>query len=132
MDSAEDKVVKKTETSAVERTRDRDVFSPYVDIYEDEDGLVLVADMPGVPPDRVDVRVDNGSLTLRGDVPDLALEGGQPIYAEYKTGDYERTFTISEAVDTERIEAAMSDGVLTLRLPKLARVKQRRIEVKPG
>lgn len=132
MDNKEDSVVKKPETSPVERTRDRDVFSPYVDIYEDQDGLTLVADMPGVASGRVDVRVDNDTLTVRGEVPDAELPGGQLIYREYKTGDYERSFTISEAVDTEGIVASMSNGVLTVRLPKLARVKQRRIEVKPG
>ena len=132
MDNKEDSVVKKPETSPVERTRDRDVFSPYVDIYEDQDGLTLVADMPGVASGRVDVRVDNDTLTVRGEVPDAELPGGQLIYREYKTGDYERSFTISEAVDTEGIVASMSNGLLTVRLPKLARVKQRRIEVKPG
>ena len=115
-----------------ERTEDRPVFTPYVDIYEDNDGLTLVADMPGVPPEGVDVRVEKETLTIHGSVPDLTLEGGQALYGEYRTGDYERSFTISHAVDTQKIDAAMKDGVLTLRLPKAQHAKERKIPVKVG
>ena len=131
MANPEDKPAK-TGESHVERAEERTVFAPYVDIYEDESGLTLVADMPGVPADGVDARVEKDTLTIRGRVPQLQLEESRQIYAEYKTGDYERSFTISQAVDTQKIEASMANGVLTLRLPKSQQAKERRIQIKAG
>ena len=119
-------------TTPAERAEERPVFTPYVDIYEDEEGLTLIADMPGVPPDGVDVRVEKETLTLRGSVPALTLEGGHAVYTEYRTGDYQRSFTVSHAVDSGKIEATMKDGVLTLRLPKAEQARERKIPVKAG
>ena len=132
MAQSQDMPVQAGREAPAERTEDRPVFTPYVDIYEDSDGLTLVADMPGVPAEGVDVRVEKETLTIRGAVPEFSLKGGQPLYAEYRTGDYQRSFTISHAVDTQKIDAAMKDGVLTLRLPKAEQAKERRIPVKAG
>ena len=132
MPATQDNLPSEAERTAVERTSGRPVFTPYVDIYEDSDGLTLVADMPGVPPDGVDVRVEKATLLLRGHAPALKLEGGRAVFAEYQTGDYERSFTISSAVDTAKIDAQMANGVLTLRLPKAQSAKERKIQVKSG
>ena len=132
MANPQDNLPQSADAKAAERTRDRAVFVPYVDIYEQEDGMTLVADMAGVPSDGVDVRVEKDTLTIHGRVPDLELEGGRAVYTEYRTGDYERAFTISHAVDTEKIEASMANGVLTVLLPKAQRAKERKIEVKAG
>jgi len=119
-------------TVPTERAEDRPVFTPYVDIYEDEEGLTLVADLPGVPPDGVDVHVEKETLMIKGRVPEQKLEQGQIVYSEYQSGDYERAFTISHAVDASKIEAAMKDGVLTVRLPKAEQAKERKIPVRSG
>ncbi len=132
MADSDDRVSKSPETSVPERTRDRDVFLPYVDIYDDDSDLTLVADMPGVGPEGVEVRVEKDVLFILGRVPEIQLEGGNPVYTEYKTGDYERQFNVSQTVDTDQIEASMTDGVLTVRLPKIQRARERKIEVKPG
>ena len=132
MADSDQRVSKAPETSAAERTRDRDVFVPYADIYEDDTGLTLVADMPGVSPEGVDVRVEKDALLILGKVPEMQLANGNPVYTEYKTGDHERQFNVSQAVDTDKIEASMKDGVLTVRLPKIQRARERKIEVKPG
>ena len=125
---------KRTEAGerAAEPTSDRAVFVPYADIYEEGDVLTLVADMPGVPADGVDVRVEKDALIIHGRVPDVELEGGRLVHPEYRSGDYERTFTVSHAIDTDRIEATIVDGVLTVRLPKAERAKERKVQVKPG
>ena len=132
MADSEHTPAKSQETAPAERAGERPVFTPYVDIYEDDDGLTLIADMPGVPPDGVDVRAEKETLTLYGHVPDMALEGGNPVYTEYRNGDYERAFTISHAVDCDKIEATMANGLLTVRLPKAERAKERKVPVKPG
>ena len=119
-------------TVPAERAEERPVFTPYVDIYEDEEGLTLIADLPGVPHEGVDVNVEKETLTIKGRVPEQKLEGGKVVYSEYQSGDYERAFTISHAVDASKIEAAMKDGVLTLRLPKSEQAKERKIPVRSG
>lgn len=132
MPATKDNLPTANEQTEVERVASRQAFTPYVDIYEDGDGLTLVADMPGVPPEGVDVRVEKETLLLRGHAPELKLESGRAVFAEYQTGDYERSFTISRAVDTTRIEAKIADGVLTLRLPKAQSAKEHKVQVKPG
>ncbi len=120
------------ETVPAERAEDRPVFTPYVDIYEDEEGLTLIADLPGVAPDAVDVHVEKEMLWIRGHVPEQTLDEGRVVYSEYANGDYERAFTISQAVDSSKIEASMKDGVLTVRLPKAEEAKERKIPVRSG
>lgn len=115
-----------------ERTHTRPTFSPNVDIYEKGDGLVLVADMPGVDEKSLDVRLEQGVLTITGRVAPEAPEGMQLIYSEYTVGDYERAFTLGGDFHTERIEASFSNGVLRLALPKAPEVKPKKIEIKTG
>ncbi|NOZ22378.1 MAG: Hsp20/alpha crystallin family protein [Planctomycetes bacterium] len=126
---ADTPVKKAPEKRDVERTSEAECFAPAVDIYETEDALVLQADMPGVTKDNVDVKVEEDVLTLTGKAA-MPPQDAAPLYAEYRIGDYYRAFTLSQEIDVDRISAEMTDGVLTLRLPKTDRMKSRKIEVK--
>ena len=118
------------ELEGVERARARRCFIPKVDIYETEDAVVLVADMPGVDADSVDITLEKNILTISGNVSDGEREGYGLAYSEYREGDYERTFSLSNEVDRSKIGATMKDGVLKLTLPKAEEMKTRRIAVR--
>ncbi len=119
-----------SQTRDLERTRSRAVFAPDVDIRETRDELIVYADIPGVPEDKVEVTLEKGVLTIRGEVPVDRKDGKYSrILGEYATGDYERAFTLSDEVDQEKIRATVKDGVLTLHLPKAAPAKARKIQV---
>ncbi len=112
-----------------ESTRNVPVFIPAVDIYESQDSLTLVADMPGVPLENVDIDLDADQLTIRGTVPLRAENSGKVLFQEYCTGDYYRQFTLSNEIDRAKIQASMKDGVLRLVLPKAEAAKPRKITV---
>jgi HSP20 family molecular chaperone IbpA len=103
-------------------------FSPRVDIVETAEELTVFADLPGVKSNDVDVRFENGELTLRGRC-DPRHQGGF-LMNEYHVGDFYRVFTVSEAINAEKISAELKGGVLTIHLPKAEAVKPRRIAVK--
>ncbi len=105
--------------SGAERTRDRLAFVPRVDIYETEENIVVVADMPGVDEKSVDITLEKNVLTINGYVELVQPENYSLAYAEYRVGDYERSFTLSNEIDQDNIEATLKDGVLTLTLPKV-------------
>ena len=113
----------------VERTLGGTTYSPRFDIWEDDDEMILYGDLPGVMPEDLDVRFENPVLTIHGKVNprhnDIKF-----LHGEYGIGDFHRTFTIGEAIDTERISAELKNGVVTVHLPKNEKVKPRRIEVK--
>lgn len=111
-----------------ERTRGGVTYSPRVDIAETENELLLYADLPGVAAEHLDVQFENRELTIQGKVAPRH-ENGQLAYSEYGVGDFHRTFTIGEQIDTTKISAELKNGVLTLHLPKVEEVKPRRIEV---
>ena len=113
-----------------ERTRDRPVYVPHVDIVETEDTLEIFADMPGVTRDTVEVTVEQRVLRIHGRAEMPLPEGLAPLYLEYQPGDYERAFTLSDAVDPAGIEARVRAGVLHLKLPKAGPAKQQKIEVR--
>ena len=114
---------------AREDTRSQEVFAPPpVDIFEDDGGLVVVADLPGVEPGGLDVRVEQGVLTIQG--RPQALTAGTPLHREFELTGFFRQFQLPEEIDTERIEAQLTQGVLTLRLPRAAPAAPRRIEVR--
>jgi HSP20 family molecular chaperone IbpA len=102
-----------------ERTRDRLAFVPRVDIYEADDNIVVVADVPGVDEASMDITLEKNVLTINGYVEPVQPEGYSLAYAEYRVGDYERSFTLSNEIDQDNIEATLKDGVLTLHLPKV-------------
>lgn len=123
----------KIETPAkAERVRPGPVFVPAVDIYETEGALVLLADMPGVPPDKVSVDLKDSHLIISGEISPSFGEGETLLVQEYLTGDYYREFHLGELIDKDRIEATMADGVLRLVLHKAARAIPRKIEIKTG
>jgi HSP20 family molecular chaperone IbpA len=116
---------------SAERTRDRPTFVPRVDIYESDGEIVLVADMPGVDEKLVDITLESNVLTISGDVEPVRPDGYELAYAEYRVGDYQRSFSLSNEVDQEHIEATLKDGVLRLCLPK-AGPTTKKIAVKTG
>jgi HSP20 family molecular chaperone IbpA len=102
---------------------------PWVDIFEDRDGLTLLADLPGVAKERLDVRVDRDTLVVEGDLQITLPQEMQAVHADIRSTHYERRFALSEELETEKIEASLKDGVLTVRIPKRAESKPRRIEI---
>lgn len=112
-----------------EVTRAGRTYVPQVDIYETKEGLWLWADMPGVDESSIDVRLENGVLTIEGQVDVTPYENVAPLYTEYNVGNYVRRFTLSNDVDSDRIVARMQHGVLALEIPKAERAKPRRIAV---
>ena len=105
---------------------------PAVDIFEDAGGITLLADMPGVTKDRLDVKLDGDNLSLEGRVEIDAPGAMRAIWAEVSVPRFQRSFTLSRELDAGRIEANLKDGVLTLRVPKQAHAQPRRIEVTAG
>jgi HSP20 family protein len=127
---AEPERVRAAAPGGAERTRDRPAYVPRVDIVETGDALEILADMPGVTRDGVEVTLEQRVLTIRGRAEVPPPEGLAPLHLEYEPGDYERAFTLSDAVDPSGIEARVRAGVLHLRLPKAGPAKLQRIEVK--
>ena len=123
-----DKDLQKTEnTAATERIRNVKTFVPRVDIYETKDALFLIADMPGVDEKTVDVELEKNILTISGRVENGRVKDYRLVFSEYEVGDYERTFTLSDAIDREKIKANVKHGVLRLELPKAEEVKPKKI-----
>ena len=119
------------EPSGREPTRSEENFAtPPVDIYEDEHGLVVIADLPGVDASSLDVGVERGVLTIRGRASHLVA--GQPLHREYELSGFYRQFQLPDQIDASRIEAELRSGVLFLRLPRTEQAQPRRIEVKSG
>ena len=111
---------------------DRPLIRPAIDIHQNDEGLVLKADLPGVPRENVELSVENNVLKLFGRARPIEGHEGQPVALEYRVGDFYRSFILSEEVDTERIRAEMASGVLTLFLPFPQESRSRRIDVQPG
>ncbi len=105
---------------------------PAVDVFEDASGITLLADMPGVPKDQLELKIEGDSLLIEGGVQALGPDGLEAVYAEVRVPRYRRSFALSRELDTARIEANLKDGVLTLRIPKQAHAQPRRIAVNAG
>lgn len=106
------------------------VFRPDVDVLDRPDEIVVRADLPGVPPDGIDVRFESGVLALRGRVRRRGPQGAEYLLREYEVGDYADDVVVGEAIDADGIRAECADGVLTIRLPKAPAARPRRIEVR--
>lgn len=117
-------------TEGTERTRSGRVYVPRTDIYETAEAIIVLADMPGVNENSVDITLEKNVLSLNGYVEFSPPDDFDLVYAEYEVGDYQRTFTLSDEIDRENIEASVKDGVLRLYLPKAGPAKTRRIPVK--
>ncbi|MDJ0806568.1 MAG: Hsp20/alpha crystallin family protein [Gammaproteobacteria bacterium] len=121
------------EQKAVTESKETDrPIRPPVDIFEDETGITLQADMPGVSKDRLDVKMDNETLSIEG-VADIPMpEGMEALYADVRATRYERSFSLSSELDGDKVDASLRDGVLTLRIPKREKFQPRKIEVRVG
>ncbi|TFZ05842.1 Hsp20/alpha crystallin family protein [Ramlibacter henchirensis] len=105
---------------------------PPVDVFEDESGITVLADLPGVSRDRLGVRVDGDSLLIEGTAEVAGPKDMDMVYGEAQVPAYRREFTLSRELDASRIEAQLKDGVLRLTIPKAEEAKPRRIEVRVG
>lgn len=117
---------KAVETDSVRALR------PAVDIFEDDTGITLQADMPGVTKERLDIRVEKDTLSIAGDIHIDMPEGVEPIYADVRSTRYQRSFSLSRELATDQIEATLHNGVLTLRIPMRQEMQPRKIEVRVG
>ena len=104
-------------------------FLPVADIFETDQALKVVVEMPGVAKENVDVGVENDVLTITGRIDLSKYEGLQPVYTEYNIGNYSRGFQLSSKINQESIKAEMKDGVMTIVLPKSEKAKARRISI---
>lgn len=105
------------------------VFTPPIDIFETDEGLVLLADLPGVTAETLELQVQDNKLTLFGRVAPQAPEHAQLRHREYQVGHFLRSFILSDEVDHERISAKLNQGVLEVMLPRIKRGEPRRIQV---
>lgn len=103
---------------------------PAVDIFEDETGITVMADMPGVSRERLDIQIDRDTLAIEGKAEIPMPEGLEAIYADVRSTRYQRSFTLSRELDGEKAEATLKNGVLTLRIPKQQQYQPRKIEVR--
>lgn len=119
----------KQEISGAEATRPGPVFTPAVDIFETENAITLLADMPGVRADGLGIDLRDNVLTIHGQVRD-DLPDEQRLLQEYETGSFRREFRLTNLIDQAGIDASLSDGVLRLTLPKAEAARPRKIEVR--
>ena len=124
----ERKDITRTEDKSIEKTRELRSATPAVDIYENENEILLYADMPGVNKDDVTVNIENGKLSISG-IRRLAHQGVSN-WEEFADIEYVRSFSIPQTINVENVAAKLKDGVLTLHLPKSEAAKPRVIEVK--
>ena len=122
----------KQEVAQPEQTRPTLVFTPAVDIFETDAEIALLADLPGVNSENLSIDLNDGVLTLTGDIEPYENPDEEDLMIEYEVGKYYRQFTLSDIIDQNKIEANLSDGVLHLRLPKAEKAQPRKIEVKSG
>ena len=115
-----------------EPTRSRRTFRPPVDIYETENGLMLVADVPGATAEGMTVTLERRGLSVHAGVEDDRAEGYSLVYQEYDVGDFECQFTLAGDFDADRIEANLTNGVLRLLVPKAAQAQARTIQINAG
>jgi HSP20 family molecular chaperone IbpA len=123
----------KKEVSAIEaaeRSQARRAYVPRVDIYETDEAIVLLTDMPGIDENSIDITLEKNVLTISGYVESESPDNYSLAYAEYETGNHRRSFTLSDEIDREKIEATVKDGVLRLYLPKAGPAQTRKIAVK--
>jgi HSP20 family molecular chaperone IbpA len=111
------------------RSRAAAPLPPPVDIFENSEGITLTADLPGVSKENLNVHVEGNNLLIEGATTLDAPEGTQSLYADVHTSGYRRRFVLSRELETGKIEASLKDGVLTVRIPKRAELRARRIEV---
>jgi HSP20 family protein len=121
-----------TQTATPKTEREAPALLPPVDVLEDASGITLYADLPGVPRDKLSLRVDSDQLTIEGEMSLPVPEGMSPSHAEVALSRYRRTFTLSKELDADKVSAELSQGVLRVRIPKAEHAQPRRITVQVG
>ena len=132
---AERQEVTRSESTASQARKNREdefVLRPPVDIFEDAHGIMVIAEMPGVSKERLTVHADRNSLQIEGEAQIDTAPGMEAIYADVQSTRYARSFVLSGELETDAIDAKLKDGVLTLRIPKRAEYRPRKIEVQTG
>ena len=120
----------KQQVSRTGQAQPAPALRPRVDVIEDDTGITILADLPGVPKDRLALRVEGETLQIEGDIASDTPEGMEAVYAEVQVPRYRRAFSLSRELDTAKIDAGLKDGVLTLRIPKAEHAQPRRIEIR--
>ena len=120
---------KKELAAKEEKTIQGRYFIPYSDIYETDEALSVVMEMPGVEKKDIDVKLEDDVLSVDGRIDFTKYKDMEPVYAEYNVGHYARSFTLGSAIDQEKISASLEDGVLTLTLPKAKHALPRKIAI---
>jgi HSP20 family molecular chaperone IbpA len=120
---------KKELTTKEEKTVPGRHYIPCADIYETDETLTVVMEMPGVERKHIAIALENDVLRVDGQIDFSKYEGMEPVYTEYNVGHYTRSFTLSNKIDQERISAQLDDGVLTLTLPKTKEAQPRKIPI---
>jgi len=120
---------KKELVAKEEKTIPGRYYIPYADIYETDDALAVVLEMPGVEKKDLNVALENDVLRVDGKIDFTKYTDMEPVYAEYNVGHYARSFALSNKVDQEKISANIEDGVLTLTLPKARHAQPRKIAI---
>ena len=131
--AAEGRDVAKRDPAAQARARGEDFFLvPPADIFEDTEGITVQAEMPGVSKEHLSIQTDRNNLTIEGEAAIDLPAGMEALYADLQATKFRRSFLLSGELETDRIEANLKDGLLTLRIPKRAENKPRKIEVRTG
>ena len=125
---SENKEITKRSENMMEKSEDLMTVAPVVDIFENEDEVLLHADMPGVTKDKISVNVDNGKLEI-SDVPNLESKGAEH-WQSFGDVEYRRVFSVPQSIDVSKVNAELKDGTLKLHLPKAETAKPRKIEIK--
>ena len=126
----ETKDVAKKEKTAVDQAKNMRTVAPLVDIYENDDEILLHAEMPGVQKDDIKVHIDNGNLSLSG--VRTVDAGAEAEWMEFGDIEYQRSFSVPQTIDVESVRAELNDGILALHLPKSEAAKPRTIEISAG
>ena len=128
---SDSKEITKTEGQEIEQTSQRVAVAPPVDICENADEVLVVADVPGVASDGVELNFENNQLSIRASVT-LPEMDGSPLFREFAEVDYRRVFELAPGIDAEKISAELNDGSLKIHLPKSAALKPRQIPISAG
>jgi HSP20 family protein len=127
----ETKNVTTQDTSGMQEARGQEQsMRPAADIFEDDTGITVLADMPGVSKDQLDIQIDSDSLSIVGNVKIPLPKNMDALYADVRATRYQRSFSLSRELDADNVEASLKNGVLTVRIPKREEHKPRRIEVR--
>jgi len=118
--------------SGIERTKDSTTYIPRVDIYEADETLYILADMPGADESSVNITLEKDILTIEAGVDESIYSNLNPVYLEYGTGDYRRQFTLGNEIDRDKIEASIKNGVLKITFPKAEPLKTKKIAIQAG